>query len=348
MPRKLSEYDVEVPEPVWGNHFYKGVLHMVAGLPDEGKSGITIKVAADLTRKRKHVLYIASEDGIEDTIHPRVLKAGGDTDRLHVEQDWMFPDDQDALRAYVKRHRIAMVIIDPIQNSVSVTMGRDRAERTFAKPLFDLAREMKIPIVVTHHLIKSLNPKQHPMNAIGGASGGLRGQCRLIYIVGRHPDNADERVMFKAKNNVVEDPPKLLFEIDVDEYTGTKNTKRVGTAPFFILRGECNEIPNSAVMEASQTRDGAPKKATKTEEVAEWLSRYLFLAPNNCAAKNDIEEDAKQHGFTAKSLRNAREAMDLVVTQQGKQDGTSGRGPAIWSLPKELVEIMREQDQRDE
>lgn len=342
--RRLKEYEPRVPRIIWREHIVAGMLHMVAGVPGEGKSGITINMAADLTRRKKNVIYMTSEDPTHEVVRPRADKAGADTNRIYVAGHMLLPDDIDELRGAVVKHKAAAVIIDPIQAHVSVPMGVDYQERKFAYPLAKLAEDTGVAIIVVNHILKGFSPKQHPLNAVGGASGGLRGQCRFIFIVGRHPKNDEERIMFLAKSNVLEDCPQLVFEVDSDDFTD--NTGEVGTAPFFIYKGIAKES-KAAIMAASTTsKDAKHAKPNKLEAAMAWLSRYLFVAPGHMANASDLREDAKHHGITNKTLRNAKERLDLETIGKGK-----GRGKGqeySWKLPDELVEMLEEDDGEEE
>ena len=82
-------------EWLWPGWLARGKFHLLAGQPGDGKSTITLALAAAVTTggtwpdgtavgEPGDVLIWSSEDDFEDTILPRFLAAGGDGSRLHL------------------------------------------------------------------------------------------------------------------------------------------------------------------------------------------------------------------------------------------------------------------------
>ena len=96
-PRVVSLGDVE-PESVrwlWPGYIAYGKVTLIAGDPGLGKSWATLDLAARMTvggetPDRQHhieqgsVVLLTAEDGLADTVRPRIDAQGGDASIVHV------------------------------------------------------------------------------------------------------------------------------------------------------------------------------------------------------------------------------------------------------------------------
>jgi hypothetical protein len=182
------------------------------------------------------------------------------------------------------------------------------------------------------HPIKNLPRHAEPLSAMGGAAGGLAGQCRVVHFFGRSPADSDERVLAQAKCNVAAPRSSLRFELDVTDVGNDIE------APLFHFRGDC-EIAARELLNVA--REEARREPTKEEKAAEWLVNYLFLSgPPYERLKREIEEDAKQHGISAITLRRASDTLGMVKPRGGRN--------SRWKLPDEIVELKEEGDHDDD
>lgn len=85
------------PEPVnwlWPDRLATGKVALLFGEPGIGKSQVSLDIAARITTGAKwpeggqaplgNVIILSSEDGLADTVRPRLDAAGADVDRIHV------------------------------------------------------------------------------------------------------------------------------------------------------------------------------------------------------------------------------------------------------------------------
>ena len=84
---RLSEVKPEPINWLWPGRIAKGKITFIAGLPGLGKSQVTVSIAAivssggiwpvdEMPADVGNVLILSAEDGIADTIKPRLLAAG--------------------------------------------------------------------------------------------------------------------------------------------------------------------------------------------------------------------------------------------------------------------------------
>lgn len=83
-------------EWLWYPYIPYGKITIIEGDPGEGKTTLVLKLAAALSRglplpcdddkeyEPIHIIYQTAEDGIEDTIKPRLEKAGADCSMIRV------------------------------------------------------------------------------------------------------------------------------------------------------------------------------------------------------------------------------------------------------------------------
>src|SRR5262249_61533539 len=92
---RLSPVQAEPVDWLWPNRIARGKLALFVGDAGAGKTYLTHDVASRLTAglgwpdgaatpERGQVILLTSEDGIADTIRPRIDQQGGDPTRIDV------------------------------------------------------------------------------------------------------------------------------------------------------------------------------------------------------------------------------------------------------------------------
>ncbi len=124
------------PEPVswlWPGRIAKRKLTLIIGDPDKGKSCVTLDFGARITRGLSwpdgtpapcgNVVLLTAEDGLEDTVRPRLDAMGGDPSRVHVliairtgdrERGFDLTLDLPHLEALIADTKASLVVIDPV------------------------------------------------------------------------------------------------------------------------------------------------------------------------------------------------------------------------------------------
>ena len=97
VPVRLSDVEPEPIEWIWRNRLARGKKTLVAGDPGQGKSLLTIDITSRITcggpwpdsgrAAPGNVLFLCVEDGLADTVRPRIDAAGGDPSRV-VRSRW--------------------------------------------------------------------------------------------------------------------------------------------------------------------------------------------------------------------------------------------------------------------
>jgi hypothetical protein len=168
------------------------------------------------------VVIVSGEDGVADTILPRINAAGGDPSKIVVlstvpdrdsrERFLSLPEDIPHVKRAIARVGAKLVIFDPLMAFLSANLDahRDHHVRRVLAELAALAEDTGAAVVVVRHLNKGsgTNPLYR-----GGGSIGIVGAARSAFLVAKHPEDDQRRVLASQKNNLAEAPPSLAFAL---------------------------------------------------------------------------------------------------------------------------------------
>jgi hypothetical protein len=222
---------------LWPNRLPLGKLVIIDGDPGNGKSMLTLDIAArvslgsswpdgtqsDLTEPAGVVL-VCAEDAAADTLRPRLDAAGADTNRIAVldgvkgtrdrDAEPFVLDHLDALEDAVTSKKARLVVVDPLMAFLPVHTNshNDQHVRQILTPLGKLAERLGVTVLVVRHLNKSSEGRALTR---GGGSMGIIGASRMAHLVA--PDPTDPtgaiRAFAATKTNVGRPPETLLFRI---------------------------------------------------------------------------------------------------------------------------------------
>jgi hypothetical protein len=330
----MSEVQPERVTWLWAGRIPQGKLTVMDGNPGEGKSTLTLELAARISRghampggssggKPAGVVILSAEDGPGDTIRPRLEAAGADLNRIVAlsscpDKDGghppVLPDDLEWIKKAIERVDAKLVIIDPLMAFLSgqTNSHRDQDVRRVLARMADLAEETGSAILVIRHLNKMSGG-----NALyrGGGSIGIIGAARSGLLVGRDPGQGEDgegRVLASTKCNLAAKLESLSFHLVATEANGIP-TSRV------IWDGTSAHDANALLAQAEDGERGA------LEEAIEFLEDELASGP---VAIQEIKRLAREAGISERTLQRAKEARKIKSHKQGMHQGW------IWELPK--------------
>jgi AAA domain/Primase C terminal 1 (PriCT-1) len=215
----LSEVQPERVDWLWTGRIPKGKLTVLDGDPGLGKSALTVDLAArvsagldlpdDTPCEAAGVVICSAEDGLADTIRPRLDAAGGDpekvlslatvTDEEGLERPISIPEDVPIIEEGIRRVEADLVIVDPLMAFFGggVDTYRDQSVRRALAALASLAERTGAAIVVIRHLTKSGG--NDPIRR-GGGSIGIIGAARSGMLVAKDLDDEDLRILSMSKS----------------------------------------------------------------------------------------------------------------------------------------------------
>jgi len=324
----LETVEPEEVSFLWQGHIALGKLCVFDGNPGAGKSTLTLDLAARVSKGAAMpdgtpgieggVVIISSEDGLADTIVPRLRAHGADLSKIVALQG--VPDDTGqlrpptvediaSLRAAIEKASARLVVIDPLMAYLpgAVNSFRDQDVRRVLSPLATLAEEMNVAIILVRHLNKGGG-----LQAIyrGGGSIGIIGAARTAFIIACDPEDEDARVFASIKNNLARTPPSLSFSLE-DTDSGVAR----------IAWGGISEHGADALLAIPSTAE----ERSALDEAKDYLLAELAEGP---VEAQKIKRDARAYGIADRTLKRAKKALNVQARKEGFSRGW------IWTLPE--------------
>ena len=238
-----------------------------------------------------NVLLIAVEDGVSDTILPRLAAAGADLDRVFVAATPLcLRDDLDHLRHLIVEYEAALVIVDPLMAVLGADANNDQKVRSVLTPLGEIAASTGAAILMVRHLTKSGRSALHR----GGGSMGITGAARSALLFARDPDNVELRVLASTKSNLGQLAPSIRFAFKSTS-TGVATIDYVGTA--------------KQNADALLTTSNEPEKRTQLTEAIDVLRDALEHGP---VAVPELQERIREAGLSWATARRAQVQLGIV------------------------------------
>ncbi|MDD4414948.1 MAG: AAA family ATPase, partial [Oscillospiraceae bacterium] len=205
MPEKtkiICMDDIETKEVdwLWYPYIPYGKVTIVQGDPGEGKTSFALALIALLTTgkplpEQEHggepvsVIYQTAEDGLSDTIKPRLEAYGADCKRVLVidEDEVSLTLSDERLEEAVNETGARLVVLDPIQAYLGsdVDMHRANEVRPVFKRLCTMAEKTCCAVILIGHMNKDTKGK-----ALYRGLGSINysAAVRSILVVGRAKD----------------------------------------------------------------------------------------------------------------------------------------------------------------
>lgn len=333
----LSDVEPEHVTWLWDQYLPLRKLVVVDGDPGLGKSTLAVDLAArvsagapmpDGTPGRKGaVLVLSAEDGLADTIRPRLDAAGGDPARViamtgiaAVGEDGRpytrpvtLPGDIPLIESVTAARGVLLVVVDVLMAYLSGTVDsyRDQDVRRALAPLAAMAERTGCCVLVLRHLSK--NGGQRAVYR-GGGSIGIIGAARAAFICGPDPgdDTGRRNVFASSKSNLARTPPSLAYTLEPG-----------GGCACVAWHGESG-LRASALLADPETAD----ERAERDEAAEWLAAWLSGHGGEGKA-GDIIRAAAKDGIVPRTLQRARRKAHVSTERVGY-----GRdGCWVWRLP---------------
>lgn len=300
-----------------------GKVTIIQGDPGEGKTTMVLQVIAKLTKGEKvlpdspgnegelpehgteavNVIYQTAEDGLGDTIKPRLIEAGADCSRVLViddgEQPLTMMDNR--LEEAIVQTKARLIVLDPIQGFLGseVDMHRANEIRPLMKRVSVLAEKYHCAIILIGHMNKNSNGKS---SYRGLGSIDFQAAARSVLVVGRIKNEPEVRVVCHVKSSLAPEGKSIAFRLDKDN--------------GFEWIGEYD-------IGADDLLNGS-SRGQKIKEAKEFL---LEILAEGAVEQNTVVQEAEKRGIKGKTLWNAKKTLGVQSIKIG--------GHWSWELPEE-------------
>jgi hypothetical protein len=321
----LSEVRARPIDWLWRGYIPLRKLTILDGDPGLGKSTILLDLACrgsvagvaptgEPLGDAFTTIYVTAEDDAEDTILPRVVRAGGDPARFHLLRKLVLPDQIDRLEATANSLRARLIVIDPLVAYLGdgVKTNDDHRVRRAMEPLAEMAARLDAAVVAIRHLNKRAGD-----DAIyrGGGSIGFTGLARSVLAVGRDPDDESRMILALIKLNVAARPASLAYRIVAD---GPYEPAHIA------WDGRSERTAEDLI---GRTRDEVTGHS-KTAELANAM-RELLESHGGSMAAADAYRALEAQGFDTTSKDNLMRARAQAGVKTTKK---TFNGPWFWSI----------------
>lgn len=300
-------------EWLWYPYIPYGKITIIEGDPGEGKTTLVLKLAAALSRglplpcdddkeyEPIHIIYQTAEDGIEDTIKPRLVKAGADCSMIRVidETDKELSMTDDRLEQAIIETKARLIILDPIQAYIGATVDMHRANeiRPVLKHLGMNAEKYNCAIVLIGHMNKAAGSKS---TYRGLGSIDIQATARSVLLVARLRDKPNIRIMAHDKSSLAPTGDAIGFEV-------TEDSGIVCIGPYDIT-----------IDELLSGNEGRGKKKL---DIAENFIKEYF-GTNKVIPSNEIMMEAAKRSIKRNTLLSAKKKLGITSDKEKAEDGT--------------------------
>ena len=312
---RMSDVELTPVEWLWKPYLPFGKLSVLQGNPGEGKTYFAMHLAAACTNGKLlpnmermepfNVIYQTAEDGLGDTVKPRLIEAGADLDRVLVIDDsevQLTLSDERIEKAIVENNA-RLVIIDPIQAYLGADVDMNRANEV--RPIFmrlgQVAQRTGCAILLIGHLNKAAG-MQSLQRGLGSID--IAAAVRSVMFIGKLKHDPTMRILTHEKSSLAPPGASLAFSL--------------GDEGGFRWVGEYD-------ITADEMLSGIePQRETKTQQAKDLIC--ALLAGGKQVFSEDIDKAALERGIPGRTVRDAKRELGDAL----KSKIVEGRKKVFW------------------
>ena len=312
---RMSGVELTPVEWLWKPYLPFGKLSVLQGNPGEGKTYFAMHLAAACTNGKLlpnmermepfNVIYQTAEDGLGDTVKPRLIEAGADLDRVLVIDDsevHLTLSDERIEKAIVENNA-RLVIIDPIQAYLGADVDMNRANEV--RPIFmrlgQVAQRTGCAILLIGHLNKAAG-MQSLQRGLGSID--IAAAVRSVMFIGKLRHDPTMRILTHEKSSLA--PPGVSLAFSLGDEGG------------FRWVGEYD-------ITADEMLSGIePQRETKTQQAKDLIC--ALLAGGKQVLSEDIDKAALERGIPGRTVRDAKRELGDAL----KSKIVEGRKKVFW------------------
>ena len=307
---RMSEVQQTEVDWLWYPYIPFGKLTIIQGNPGEGKTFFAMQLAAACTNRKFlpqmepfepfNMIFQTAEDGLGDTVKPRLLSAEANLERVLVIDDADNPLTlaDERIENAIRENNARLVIIDPLQAflGANVDMNRANEVRPIFRRLAEVAQSTSCAIVMIGHLNKA-SGSQSTYRGLGSID--ITAVVRSLLFIGKVRSDPTTRVIVHEKSSLAPPGQSLAFSLGNE-----KGFRWIGaydiSAEDLLAGGE------------------GSKTELKQEQAVKLIEE--FLSEGRKVSIAEINKEATERGISERTVRLARNSMgDKIASErQGK------------------------------
>ena len=312
---RMSDVELTPVEWLWKPYLPFGKLSVLQGNPGEGKTYFAMHLAAACTNGKLlpnmermepfNVIYQTAEDGLGDTVKPRLIEAGADLDRVLVidDSDVQLTLSDERIEKAIVENNARLVIIDPIQAYLGADVDMNRANEV--RPIFmrlgQVAQRTGCAILLIGHLNKAAG-MQSLQRGLGSID--IAAAVRSVMFIGKLKHDPTMRILTHEKSSLAPPGASLAFSL--------------GDEGGFRWVGEYD-------ITADEMLSGIePQRETKTQQAKDLIC--ALLAGGKQVFSEDIDKAALERGIPGRTVRDAKRELGDAL----KSKIVEGRKKVFW------------------
>ena len=330
---RLSDVTPERVEWLWSGRLPAGKIVTLDGDPGLGKSTLALSIAATVTtggpwpdgghcHHRGAVLLLSAEDGLADTVRPRLDAAGADVEQVHaIEGKTLI--DPDSGERYLRPLSLAdvfdldtamaqtsarLLIVDVLMAFLpaGTDAHKDQDIRRVLSALGAACDRNQCTILLLRHLnkVRGGDPLYR-----GGGSIGIVGAARSGLLVAADPDDPTRRVLASVKSNLGVMPDSLAYRLADSPEHGVARVVWEGTTTH-----------DAHGLLATAAHDDVDDR----REIDGWL---IELLSQGSVKATEVFSAADAAGYSKDSCKRAKKRAGVQAERPVNP------GPWFWSLP---------------
>ena len=312
---RMSDVELTPVEWLWKPYLPFGKLSVLQGNPGEGKTYFAMHLTAACTNGKLlpnmermepfNVIYQTAEDGLGDTVKPRLIEAGADLDRVLVidDSDVQLTLSDERIEKAIIENNARLVIIDPIQAYLGADVDMNRANEV--RPIFmrlgQVAQRTGCAILLIGHLNKAAG-MQSLQRGLGSID--IAAAVRSVMFIGKLKHDPTMRILTHEKSSLAPPGASLAFSL--------------GDEGGFRWVGEYD-------ITADEMLSGIePQRETKTQQAKDLIC--TLLAGGKQVLSEDIDKAALERGIPGRTVRDAKRELGDAL----KSKIVEGRKKVFW------------------
>jgi energy-coupling factor transporter ATP-binding protein EcfA2 len=295
---------------LWNPYIPQGKITIIQGDPGDGKTTLALAIAAAVTHGEEvggsapaapaNVIFQTAEDGLADTIKPRLEAMGADCGRAHVidESESQLSLSDNRIERAINEKDAKLLVLDPLQAYLGgADMHSVNGVRPLMRCLAEVAERTACAMVVIGHLNKQGGKAAYR----GLGSIDIYAAARSVLTVGRILLDENMRAVVHGKSNLAAPGASLAFGLD--------------DSGSFTWLGDYD-------VTLDEIMNGKPSRDSQFDRAKRFIKNALA---DGAVPATVIFDRAAADEISQKTLNRAKSALGVISTKRG--------GQWYWDLP---------------